>query len=61
MKDFTTQTGIRLAVVPDRKGLHLVVDRPECFTTVPVTHQEARRLAFMLMGASDPYPKESEP
>lgn len=58
--DFTTASKARLAIVVVDKVVNLCIDREDAFTTVRLTHQEARRLAHSLMGSSDPYQDASE-
>lgn len=59
MKDLdTTRSKLRIGVQADHQGVTLYVDTPNGFWKAPLTHSEARWLAFRLMGSSDPFAKE---
>lgn len=57
--DFLTEKGIRVGVFGNPDNLTLIIETSDSFQKVHLTHQEARRLAFKLMGNSDPYQEAS--
>lgn len=56
----TTRSKLRIGVQADDKGVVLYLDTPNGFWKAPLTHSEARWLAFRLMGSSDPYADAKE-
>lgn len=56
LRDLETKSKVRIGVDATAEcHLTLYLDTPNGFWKCILTHQEARQLAFMLMGSSDPY------
>jgi len=54
--DLVLSSGVRLGIFKGKdQTLNLIIDRPDSFQTVRLTHAEARAVAYRLLGSSDPY------
>jgi len=60
LADQLLRSGTRVGVYPDQTGIWLIYETRDAFNKARLTHDEARRLAFMLLGSSDPYTEAKE-
>lgn len=60
LTDQLLSSGARVGIYPYDQGLWLIYETPDGFNKARLTHSEARRLAFMLLGSTDPYADTKE-
>lgn len=59
LRDMDTKGKVRIGIDGSQpEHLTMYLDTPNGFWKYVLTHEEARRLAFLLMGSADPYPSE---